>query len=428
MIKTIARYGARHVAGSAGEAFRTLFGPNAIEGPAIRDFERQFAEYHGLPHAISASYGRMAFYYILKAMDFPAGSEIIFPALTFWVVPEIARVVGLRPVFVDVDPHTFNLNPDLIEAAIGPETRAIVPTHLYGQTCEMDSILSVARRHKLKVIEDCAHSLGATYKGGKAGTFGDAGFFSFQMLKPLNTYGGGMALVRDDVLADKIRKMAEDEPWPKVWDVRKKFIFGYMQRGFISRIGFTFSMFAAFYIASFFGNHDLTRYIWEKIRSLDPLPESYRRRYSNTQAVVGLTMLKEIDLFNEKSRANAERLTFGLKDIAAVLPPATAPGASPVYYQYCIRVSNPELLSHRAIRKGVDMEIMHVDICNILDLFAEHASPCPAAESTEGTLQLPVYSSLQPHDIDRILRVVREACTDLPALPERIAQEACATT
>jgi dTDP-4-amino-4,6-dideoxygalactose transaminase len=418
MIRTIARYGARHVPGSTGTIFRTLFSRNAVEGPAIREFEKKFAAYHGVPHAISASNGRMAFYYILKAMDLSPGSEVIFPALTFWVVPEIARVAGLRPVFVDVDPYTFNLNPELIESSLTARSKAIVPTHLYGQTCDMDPILEIAKRHNLRVIEDCAHSLGATYKGRKAGTFGDAAFFSFQMLKPLNTYGGGMAIVTDDDLAERIRKMAEAEAWPSAADMRKKFFFGYLQRAFISPYGFTFSMFLAFYIASFFGNHDLTRYIWEKIRPLDPLPESYRRRYSNAQAVAGLKMLEEIDGFNAKSRANAERLTEGLRGIESILSPVTIDGASPVYYQYCLRVSDPATFSHRAIRKGVDMEIMHVDICNKLDLFARYASRCPGAESTEGTLQLPVYSSLQPRDIERILRVVREATEGLPPLIE----------
>ena len=418
MIRTIARYGVRHVPGSTGTIFRTLFSRNVVEGPAIREFEEKFAAYHGMPHAISASNGRMAFYYILRAMDLPPGSEVIFPALTFWVVPEIARVAGLRPVFVDVDPYTFNLNPGLIESSLSAKSKAIVPTHLYGQTCDMDPILEIAKRHNLRVIEDCAHSLGAMYKGRKAGTFGDAAFFSFQMLKPLNTYGGGMAIVSDDRLADRIRKMAEAEPWPSVADVRKKFFFGNLQRAFINPYGFTFSMFLAFYIASFFGNHDLTRYIWEKIRPLDPLPESYRRRYSNSQAVAGLKMLEEIDHLNAKSRANADRLTEGLKGIESILPPETIAGAAPVYYQYCVRISDPAIFSHRAIRKGVDMEIMHVDICNKLDLFASYASRCPGAESTEGTLQLPVYSSLHPRDIEKILRVVREASEGLPPLIE----------
>ena len=416
MIRTIARYGVRHVPGTTGLLMRTLSGRNAVEGPSLSEFETKFAAYHDMPYAISASYGRMAFYYIIKALDFPSGSEIIFPALTFWVVPEIARVAGFHPVFVDVDPRTFNLNPELIEPAVTDKTCAIVPTHLYGQPCDMDPILEVSARHRLRVVEDCAHSLGATYKGRKVGTFGDAAFFSFQMLKPLNTYGGGMAVVRDHVLAGQIRKLAQAEPWPKAWDVRKKFFGGYLQRAFISPYGFTFSMFLAFYIASFFGNHDLTRYIWENIRPLDPLPPSYRRRYSNAQAVAGLKMLEAIDALNAKSQVHAAQLTEGLKGIESVLPPAVIPDATSVYYQYCIRVSNPELMSHRAIRKGVDMEIMHVDICNKLDLFERFASRCPGAESTEGTLQLPVYSSLRPKDVERILRVVSKACIDLPPL------------
>src|SRR5207244_11854659 len=110
--------------------------------------------------------------YILKALDLPRGSEIIFPALTFWVVPEMARVLGFRPVFVDIDAATFNIDPAKIEAAITANSRVIVPTHLYGQPCDMDPIMKIARAHDLAIVEDCAHALGATYKGRKVGTFG----------------------------------------------------------------------------------------------------------------------------------------------------------------------------------------------------------------------------------------------------------------
>ncbi|PWT91003.1 MAG: hypothetical protein C5B54_06185 [Acidobacteria bacterium] len=415
MFRTIARYGARHVPGSSGALFKLLFGPQIVEGPAIREFEQKFAQYHEVPHAISASYGRMAFYYILKAFEFPADSAIIVPALTFWVVPEIARVAGLKVQFVDVDPYTFNLDPKQIESAINANTKAIVPTHLYGQPCDMEPILKIAGKHNLRVIEDCAHSIGATYNGRKTGTFGDAAFFSFQMLKGLNTYGGGMAITKDGQLAEKIRKLAEAEPWPEASAVRKKILGGYVQRACISPHGFTFTMFVAFYIASFFGNHDLTRFIWEKIRPLDPLPDSYRKRYSNVQAFIGIKVLEALDGFNETSRRNAAQLTEGLKEVRSILPPISIPDVSPVYYQYCIRVSDPATLSHRSIRKGVDLEIMHVDICNKLDLFGDSSS-CPGAESTEHTLQLPVYSGLKPKDVERVLRVVRDASRDLPAL------------
>ena len=127
MSLAIPRYGVRHIPGSTKAALDALKRGTGVRGPEIGQFEDVFARYHEVKHAISASYGRMAFYYILQALDFPRGSEIIFPALTFWVVPEIARVCGLRPVFVDIDPNTFNLDPVQFESAITPRTRAVVP-------------------------------------------------------------------------------------------------------------------------------------------------------------------------------------------------------------------------------------------------------------------------------------------------------------
>jgi len=176
MIRTIARYGARHVSGSMLAALKAVFRGDGLRGSSIQEFEKQFAAYHGMQHALSASYGRMAFYYTLKALDLPRDSEIIFPALTFWAVPEMARALGFRPKFVDIDPGTFNLDPAKFDVAITPDTRAVVPTHLYGQPCDMDPIMASARAHGLVVVEDCAHALGATYKGRKVGAFGDAAF------------------------------------------------------------------------------------------------------------------------------------------------------------------------------------------------------------------------------------------------------------
>src|SRR3954464_10440608 len=187
-----------------------------VQGPDLAAFEEEFARFLGSGHVrtCSTEYGRMALYFILKAMDLPPGSEIVVPALTFWVVPEMARVAGLKVVFADIDPATFTLSPAALERAITPNTRAVLPTHLYGMACDMDPILDLARRHDLKVIEDCAHSLGATYKGRMVGTLGDASFFSFQAFKPLNTYGGGLAWMRDAGLASRVSELADGEEWP----------------------------------------------------------------------------------------------------------------------------------------------------------------------------------------------------------------------
>src|SRR3954462_3316097 len=124
-----------------------------VQGPHIEGFEHEVARFLGSGHVrtCSTEYGRMALYFILKAMDFPPDSEIIVPAFTFWVVPEIARVAGLRPIFADIDPATFTLCPRALERAITPNTRAVLPTHLYGMACDMNPILEMARRHNLKV-------------------------------------------------------------------------------------------------------------------------------------------------------------------------------------------------------------------------------------------------------------------------------------
>src|SRR5690349_3818451 len=172
MPRTIARYGVRSAPGDEQVVVAAFRRGEAVSGPAIEEFEKQFAKFHRMEYATAASFGRMAFHYILRALNLPAGSEIVFPALTFWVVPEIARRNGLRPVFVDVDPSTFNLDAAQVEGALTERTRAIVPTHLYGLPCAMSEIMKIAEKHDLVVIEDCAQAVGAQYRRQRVGTFG----------------------------------------------------------------------------------------------------------------------------------------------------------------------------------------------------------------------------------------------------------------
>jgi len=280
-----------------------------VHGPHIAAFEDAFARLLGSGHVktCSTEYGRMALYFILKAMDLPPGSEIIVPAFTFWVVPEIARVAGLKVVFADIDPATFTLSPEAVERAITPNTRAVLPTHLYGMSCEMDPILDLARRHQLKVIEDCAHALGATYRGQMVGTLGDASFFSFQAFKPLNTYGGGLAWMRDAELARRVGEMADAEEWPSEQRVDKILWSGKWQHTFIRPKVFTFSLFPVWYAASWTGAKPEER-LWEAVRPLDPLPAHYRGRFSNVQAAIGLAGLEHLPEYIERTRRHARRL------------------------------------------------------------------------------------------------------------------------
>jgi dTDP-4-amino-4,6-dideoxygalactose transaminase len=418
MIRAIARYGVRSVPGDEKEIIAAFRRGEAVEGSAIAEYETRFAEYHGMKHAIAASFGRMACYYILRALELPAGSEIIFPALTFWVVPEIARRAGLKPVFVDVDPATFNIDTTKIESAITDRTRAIVPTHLYGQPCDMTEVMRLAEKHDLVVVEDCAQAAGALYRGRKVGTFGKAALFSFQLLKGINTYGGGMAVTNDDALAESIRAQAISEPAQSTGDLIKRLATGIVARSLVSPKGFTFWGFPIGAAASYLGNFDYSKHIWEKICPLDRFPRTYNQRYSNVQAILGLRQLAKLSEFNARSQANAAIYTRGLADCRAVQTPRVLPDVEHVYYQYCIYASDPARVSRRAIRRAVDFETTHVDVCSALPLFKEFAAECPGASITEQAIQLPVYSRLRKSDVKRVLRVVREVTGDLPPLNE----------
>ena len=305
-----------------------------VRGPHIDEFEQEFARLLGSGHVrtCSTEYGRMALYFILKALDLPAGSEIIVPALTFWVVPEITRVAGLTPVFADVDPATFTLSPAAVARAITPKTRAILPTHLYGMACDMEPILELARRHDLKVIEDCAHSLGATYKGRMAGTLGDASFFSFQAFKPLNTYGGGLAWMRDADLARRVGEFADGEPWPTEKRVEGILRSGKWQHTFIRPKVFTYSLFPIWYAASWVDAKPEKR-LWEAVRSLDPLPAHYRGRFTNVQAAIGLAGLRRLPEFIGRTKRHAEMLDDILGGAPGLTIPRVCPDRTHVYYQ-----------------------------------------------------------------------------------------------
>ena len=416
MRRTIARYGVRSSPGDEDVVVSAFRRGEAVSGPAIEEFENKFAAFHGMKHASATSFGRMAFHYILRALEFPTGSEIIFPALTFWVVPEIARRAGLRPVFVDVDPATFNIDASKLEAALTERTRAIVPTHLYGQPCAMSEIMNIAEKYDLVVIEDCAQAVGAQYRRKRVGTFGTASFFSFQLLKGINTYGGGMVLTNDLVLSRKVRDQIFNEPHESVPDLAKRFATGYISRVAIAPNVFTFWGFPLQAAMSLFGHYDFSKYIWEKIRPLELYPRTYHQRYSNVQALLGLRGLADLDRHNERCREHAAHYARGLIDCRNIQRPWVPADIEHTYYQYSVYASEPALLSRRAIRRGVDIETTHVDVCSKLDLFREFHAECPGAEATEKALQLPVYSRLRFSDIERILRVVHEASNDLPSV------------
>ncbi len=195
------------------DAFRDIFNRTLasgwyVLGQNVERFEDEFADYCGVSHCIGVGSGLDALILSLKAYDFPSGSEVLVPANTYIATILAVLQCGLRPVLVEPDPRTCNIDPDRLEEQVTPKTVGIMAVHLYGKVCAMDRILEIARRHELKVLEDCAQAHGARLRQTKAGAFGDCGAFSFYPTKNLGALGdGGAVTTNDRAIAEKIRML-----------------------------------------------------------------------------------------------------------------------------------------------------------------------------------------------------------------------------
>ena len=176
-----------------------------ILGANNKEFEKEICNFLDVKHAVTLNSGTDALHLALRALDIGEGDEVISTAFTFVATSESIGIVGAKPVFVDIDPDTFNIDASKIEAAITPKTKAIIPVHLYGQPCDMDIIIDIAKRHNLFVIEDACQAIGAEYKGKKVGTIGDIGCFSFYPTKNLGTMGdGGLLTTNSQYIKDRV--------------------------------------------------------------------------------------------------------------------------------------------------------------------------------------------------------------------------------
>lgn len=177
----------------------------------IKTFEQLFAGIFAENYAFSFWKARVALYAILKALDIKQGDEVILPGYTCVMDVNPIKYLGAKPVYVDIEPDTFNMNVDLLESKITPRTKVIIAQHTYGYVCQVDKIIGIAAKYGITVIEDCCLALGSTYKGQLAGTFGRAAYFSFQWNKPFTTGLGGMAVTNDKVLAQNIENLCNEQ-------------------------------------------------------------------------------------------------------------------------------------------------------------------------------------------------------------------------
>jgi dTDP-4-amino-4,6-dideoxygalactose transaminase len=240
-------------------------------------------------------------------------------------------------------------------------------------------------------------------------TFGDAAFFSFQTLKPLNCYGGGLAIARDATLAARVRTRTLANPWPDRKRIENRLLVGRLQRIFIRPPVFTMSAFPILWISSIIGsNPDV--YLWEKIRPLLPLPDAYTERFSNVQAAIGLEGLDRLDEWTELTRRHARVMDQALGDLPGITIPRVPADRTHVYYQYCVYGPQRDELVVQCVRRGIDVETLHVDVCTDMELFAgERSVPegAPGARRAAGAMQIPVYATLTDAQAARVARVVR---------------------
>lgn len=303
----------------------------------IPAYEKAIAEYVGTGDAVGFGAGRMALYAILEALDVGPGDEVILPAYTCVVVPNAILYRGAKPVYVDIDKDTFNIETRSIEKAVTPRTKAILAQHTFGRPCDIETILDIARRRHLVVIEDCAHAFGASLKGRRLGTFGDFAFVSTDHSKVLSTSVGGFVLCASGSDARKIRQV-QDRACPLPWHCRLRLVFQYACLTFLTRpavywIGrVVIAILERMRVCFYFRDELNTR-----------RPKLYPTKLSNFQAFVGWHEIQDL----ERNIAHRRAVAQEYHDILLGKREALTEGA---YLRYSLLVDSPERCE-RAIGK-----------------------------------------------------------------------------
>jgi dTDP-4-amino-4,6-dideoxygalactose transaminase len=334
---------------------------NFILGNEVEKFEASFAQFLGSKYAIGVSSGLDALRLALEALEIGAGDDVIIPANTFIATALAVSATQARPVLVDMDPRNYNIDPNRIEDAITPSTRAIMPVHLYGQPCDLEPILDIARRHNLFVIEDACQAHGARYQNRRTGTFGKVGCFSFYPGKNLGAYGDAGAAVTDDKdLAEKIARRR---------NYGQKAKYYHSEKGLNARL-------------------------------------------DTIQAAVLNVKLKYLDEWNRKRSANALYYREQLKKIEKVQLPEPGPHRDHIFHLYVIRAPQrnqlQQFLSKRNITTLTHYPVpIHMQEAYVSLGYSQGDFPNTEQASSE-ILSLPMYAELQTSQIDYVAKAIKD--------------------
>lgn len=332
-----------------------------IGGKELDEFEAAFTAFQGTDYAIGCASGTGGIFLVLRALGIQPGDEIITTPHTFIATVEPIEEIGAVPVFVDIDPQIYNIDPVKIEAAITPKTRAIMPVHLYGQMAQMDVIIEIAKKHNLYVIEDAAQAHGAVYQGKKAGQWGDAAIFSFYPGKNLGAYGdAGAVCTNNPEIAAKVAKLR---------------------------------------------NHGRTeKYAHDVI--------GYGERLDTLQAAILDVKLKHLADWNTARRAHASYYSERLQLFPDVTVPHILPDSEHVFHIYCIRVEkNRDQIIDELKQRGVGAGI-HYPIPLHLQPALSHRKngEFPEAESAaDNIISLPIYPEMTKEQLDQVILALQDA-------------------
>lgn len=333
-----------------------------ILGPNVQAFEKEAASYLGVKHAIGCASGTDALHLALLAAGIGPGDEVITSAFTFIATAEAIKYVGATPVFVDIDPSTFNITPDNILKAITPKTKAVMPVHLFGQPADLPAIKAICEKHGLKLIEDCAQSFGATVNNQQTGSFGDAAGFSFFPSKNLGCFGdGGLVTTNHDETAAKIKQ---------------------------------------------FRNHGSdVRYYHDVI--------GYNSRLDELQAVVLRAKLKRIDQYNAARRHAAHLYSKLLADLPLTTPYEDGVGVH-VYHQYTLLCDRRDEVMQALQQQQIASAVYYPVPLHKQNVFKEEcaAVSLPVTEFVASRcFSLPICSNLADETVRQIVDVIRKVLT-----------------
>jgi len=324
-------------------------------GPFVEQFEREFAQYCGCKYAIGVSSGTSALWLTLLALGVGQGDQVITVPNTFIATAEAISFCGAQPVFVDIDERTYNIDPELLEAAITEKTKAIIPVHLYGQCADMDPILTIASKYGLYIIEDACQAHGAEYKGAKAGSMGHAACFSFYPGKNLGAYGEAGAVVTDNAeLADKIRMLRDH---------------GQTTKYHHCRVG-------------------------------------WNARMDGFQGAVLSVKLKHLPAWNETRRKNARLYNDLLRKVDSVITPIEADYAKHVYHIYAVRTRRRDALIQALRNKDIHCGIHYpvpIHLQEAYKFLRHKKGSFPVSEKCAGELvSLPMFAELSLEQIEKV--------------------------